>query len=66
MQPRNEPDSAEQLQRRAAYEAAHPEVQIFRRGAAAWQAVITEENGQTILTRYTLRELLDRLESLAS
>jgi len=31
-----------------------------------WQAIIREETGQTIITRYGLKQLLDKLESLAT
>ena len=32
-------------------------------GFGTMQARIPEENGETVVTRYTLRELLDKLES---
>ena len=58
-----EPDYVDQVPRRAAYEAAHPNVEIHYLGPY-WQAVIREEAGQTVITRYELRGLLDKLESL--
>ena len=37
---------------------------IFEFGT--WQARIPKENGETVTTRYTLRELLDRLDVLTA
>ena len=59
-----EPGYPDQVPRRQAYEAAHPETEIIYRGPY-WQAVIREEAGETVTVRYTLRELLDRLDELA-
>jgi hypothetical protein len=61
---RGEPDYADQVPRRLAYEAAHPNVEITFMGPH-WQAIIPEQNGETVVVRYELRALLDRLESLA-
>jgi hypothetical protein len=33
-------------------------------GFGTWQACIPESNGETVITRYTLRELLDKLGEL--
>ena len=60
---RGEPEYVDQVPRRAAYEAAHPNVEIIYLGPY-WQAIIREDAGQTIITRYELRGLLDKLESL--
>jgi hypothetical protein len=49
--------------RRTAYEAAHPDVRITYHGPH-WQAVIPEPAGETVITRYELKALLDKLESL--
>ncbi|HEY6316247.1 MAG TPA: hypothetical protein VIY52_36310 [Streptosporangiaceae bacterium] len=55
----SEPD---QVPRLAAFRAAHPEVIIGDLGfGTVWQARIPEPDGETVITRYTLRELLDRL-----
>lgn len=56
-----EPD--DQVPRKLAYEAAHPDIRITYR-ATHWEAVIPHEdgNGETIVTRYELRQLLDKLE----
>jgi len=60
---RAEPDYVDQVPRRLAYEAAHPHVEILYLGPY-WQAIIREQAGQTVITRYELRGLLDKLESL--
>jgi hypothetical protein len=62
---RRQPEYVDQVPRRLEYEAAHPEVKITYLGPA-WQAVITEDDqGETVITRYQLKALLDKLESLA-
>jgi hypothetical protein len=58
-----EPGYVDQVPRQQAYQAAHPDVEIVYLGPA-WQAIIREGAGQTIITRYELRVLLDELESL--
>ena len=63
MMVRGEPDYIDQVPRRAAYEAAHPNVEIIYI-RPYWQAIIREESGQTIITRHHLKGLLDRLEAL--
>ena len=63
MMVRGEPEYADQVPRRLEYEKAHPNVEIIYLGPY-WQAIIREEGGQTIITRYELRGLLDKLESL--
>ena len=60
---RNEPDYEDQVPRRFAYEAAHPDTEITYHGRY-WKAVIPEPDGSTEINRYTLRALLDKLESL--
>jgi hypothetical protein len=56
-----EPD---QLLRLARFRAAHPEVIIGDGGFGTVQARIPEPNGETVITRHTLRELLDKLDEL--
>ena len=51
----------DQLSRLGAFRAAHPEAVIGDGGFGTWLAVIPEENGETVVSRYTLRELLDKL-----
>ena len=58
-----EPD---QLFRLARFRAAHPEVIIGDGGFGTVQARLPEPDGETVITRYTLRELLDRLDELTT
>jgi hypothetical protein len=54
-----------QLARLIAFRAVHPEVVIEDlRFGEVWQARIAEVNGETVITRHSLRELLDRLGEL--
>ncbi len=57
------PDQVWRLQR---FRAAHPDVMIGDGGFGTWQARMPEENGEMVTTRYTLRELLDRLDELTA
>ncbi len=54
-------DEEDQVPRLAAFRAAHPEVLIGDGGFGTWQALIPEPDGETVITRYSLRELLDKL-----
>jgi hypothetical protein len=54
----------DQLLRLARFRAAHPEVIIGDGGFGTFQARIPEPDGETVITRYTLRELLDRIDEL--
>lgn len=51
-----EPD---QVPRLIAFRQAHPEVSITLDGL--WRAVIPAQDGETVLCRYELRALLDKL-----
>jgi hypothetical protein len=62
---RVELEYVDQVPRQKAYEADHPEVEITYHGPW-WQAVIREDGGGTTITRYHLRSLLDKLESLGA
>ena len=53
-----------QVLRLHAFQAAHPEVIIGDGGFEVWQARIPEPNGERIIHRYRLRELLDKLAEL--
>ena len=53
----------DQVPRRQAYEAGHPGVEITYRGPY-WKAVVREDAGETVITRYDLKDLLDKLEAL--
>ena len=60
MMVRREPGYVDQVPRREAYEKAHPDVKITYHGGW-WQAVIPEDAGETVITRYELKALLDKL-----
>ena len=63
--PRPPLDDAADLMRLAAYRDAHPDVIIGTLGfGAVWQARIPEPSGEDVITRYSLAELLDRLDGL--
>jgi len=44
------------------YRKQHPDVTIELDGF--WRAVIPAENGETVICRYELRDLLDKLDEL--
>jgi hypothetical protein len=54
-------DEVEQVMRLAAFRAAHPDVVVEAGEFGTWQGRIPEENGETVITRHRLGELLDRL-----
>lgn len=47
-----------------AFRAAHPEMIIDDGGFGVWQARIPEPDNERIISRYTLREVLDKLDDL--
>ena len=55
------PAPAPALMRREQLLRAHPGLRISA-GTGYWQAEIDEPRGQTVITRYELGELLDRVE----
>jgi len=57
------PDEQDHVPRLARFREAHPDVMVGA-GRGFWQAVIPEPAGETVITRYTLRELLDKLDEL--
>ena len=58
-------EQAEQLRRLGRFRTQHPSVVINRVGGFDfWQAWIPEGNGGTVITRYVLQDLLDRLYDL--
>jgi hypothetical protein len=61
---RPDSDELDQVARLVSFRRAHPEVIIGDGGFGTMQARIPEPNGETVITRYTLRELLDRLDEL--
>jgi hypothetical protein len=58
---REEPDQVLRLQ---AFRVTHPEVVIGDGGFGVWQARVPQPNGEHVVSRYTLRELLDKLDDL--
>ena len=54
-------DGPDELGRLRQFRAAHPDALIGDGGFGTWQAIVREVNGETVITRYALRELLDRL-----
>ena len=57
-------DGPAELERLRQIRAEHPDVLVGGGGFGTWQAIIPEENGETVITRYTLRELLDKLSEI--
>lgn len=55
-------DPPDQVPRLLAFRAAHPEVEITLAGL--WRAVIPHPSGETVVCRYELRALLDKLGEL--
>lgn len=55
------PDEPDQMVRLVRFRQEHPEWVIGDGGFGTWQARRPEPDGETVLTRHTLRELLDRL-----
>jgi hypothetical protein len=53
-----EPDQVIRLQR---FRLAHPDVVVQPGQFATWEATVTEADGETMIVRHTMRELLDRL-----
>lgn len=58
------PDEADQVPRLAAFRAAHPDVVIGDGEFGTWEGRIPEPDGETVATRYTLKDLLDKLDKL--
>jgi hypothetical protein len=54
-------DELDQKPRLARFRAEHSGV-LIREGFGFWQAVIPEPSGETVITRYELRDLLDKLD----
>jgi hypothetical protein len=57
-----DPDQVPRLLR---FREQHPDVTIDFL-PPAWQAVIHQPNGETVIARYQLRQLLDRLDELTT
>ena len=54
----------DQVMRLARFRAAHPEVTVEAGDFGTWQGRIPEKNGETVITRHLLGELLDKLDAL--
>jgi hypothetical protein len=55
------PDEPDQVPRLRQFREDHPEVRIWA-GVGYWQASVPASNGETVITRYLLLELLDKLD----
>jgi hypothetical protein len=60
------PDEPDQVLRLGRFREEHPDVIIGDGGFGTWQARIPELDGETIITRYILRELPDKLDELTT
>ena len=58
------PGEPGQAARLAAYRSAYPCLVIEPNEFGTWRGLIGEQAGETVVVRYTLRELLDRLGEL--
>jgi hypothetical protein len=56
------PDEPDQVLRLERFREEHPDVIIATGEFGTWQARIPQPVGETVTTRYTLRDLLDRLD----
>jgi len=59
------PDEADQVPRLHQFRRDHAGV-LIGAGSGWWQARIPEPDGELVITRYTLRELLDKLDQLTT
>jgi hypothetical protein len=57
-------DDPAELARLDRFRGVHLDVLVGGGGFGTWQALIPEPNGETVVVRYTLRELLDKLDEL--
>jgi hypothetical protein len=53
----------DQVPRLLRFREAHPDVKVEYR-PPAWQAIIPQPNGETVITRYNLKAILDKLDEL--
>jgi hypothetical protein len=60
---RTAPDELDQVVRLNRFRAEHQGIVIVA-GEGWWQGRVPEPKGETVITRYTLRELLDKLDDL--
>ena len=59
-------DELSQMLRLRQFREKHPDVIIGDGGFGTWQARIPAPDGETVITRYKLRELLDKLCELTA
>jgi hypothetical protein len=52
----------DQVVRLEEFRKEHPDIEVSYR-VSYWEAVTKQENGETIITRYELGDLLDKLEA---
>lgn len=62
---RKVPDEPDQVPRLSRFRQEHPGV-VIGAGYGWWQARIPEPSGEIVTTRFTLRDLLDKLDELLS
>jgi hypothetical protein len=58
------PGEPEQVMRLARFRAEHPAVIIGEGEFGTWQARIPEANGETVIVRHRLADVLDKLDEL--
>ena len=61
---RTVPDEPDQVPRLDRFRAAHLDVRIAAGETGWWQGRIPEPDGEMVITRYTLCDLLDKLDQL--
>jgi hypothetical protein len=54
---------SDQVPRLLEFRRQHPDVRV-EFGGPFWQAIIPEPRGETVITRYELKALLDKLDEL--
>ena len=59
-------EQPDQVVRLARFRNEHPDVIIAPAEFGTWQARIPEPHGETVTSRYTLKDLLDKLDELTS
>lgn len=57
-------DEFDQVVRLARFREAHPDVIVGDGGFGTWQAQVPRQNGETVITSYVLKDLLDKLDAL--
>lgn len=57
-------DGVDQYMRLARFRCANPRVVIGDGGFGTWTARIIEEDGETVINRHRLEDLLDKLDTL--